>query len=102
MTTRSNLITEVIEPLIMGIILCSLVIPIGIVGYQTFTWLQTGQWVSFPVRWLWHNAQTSPHVSWVGVQAMLDWALDLPISGASVFILVIALCIVVSGSLRVA
>jgi len=97
MTTRSNLITNTIEPLIVGIFVCSLLIPIGTVGYQTFTWLQTGKWVSLPVRWLWHSAQTSPHVSWVGVQTMLDWALDLPLSGASVLVLVLALCIAVSG-----
>lgn len=45
-------------------------------GFDLITWLQTASW--FPLRL--GGLVSTPHVSWLGVQKIIDYALDLPLS----------------------
>ena len=44
-----------------------------IFGWQCLMWLMNGEWPSLPIRIFWY-----PHVSWIGVQVILDWIFALP------------------------
>jgi hypothetical protein len=57
--------------------------PLGIVGWQSFTWLKLGYWPSLPVAAL---GMEKPHAAWIGVQQILIYIYESPLS---VFLLVL-------------
>jgi hypothetical protein len=56
---------------------------VGIPGWQTFNWLQTGVWERVPVMLLWRQIGVSPYLTnWVGLQQIIFEALDMPVAFA--------------------
>jgi len=54
---------------------------VGIVAYQCFVWLSTGEWVPFEVRWLGeHLGWRQPSFGPGDVQQILDGILSWPLS----------------------
>ena len=58
--------------------------PVLILGYQTYHWLRTAVWMPLTVGhlWTWNNF-AYPTANWAGVQSIIYWLLDLPLSLAS-------------------
>src|SRR5882724_9925922 len=53
----------------------------GILVWQAFQWLKTGVWIALPLSTLMDYFEI--HVSagkWVGMQKIVDWVLDVPLS----------------------
>lgn len=56
---------------------------VGIPGWQTLNWLQTGVWERVPLMLLWRQTGLSPYLtSWVGLQQIIFEALDMPLAFA--------------------
>jgi hypothetical protein len=57
---------------------------ICLLGYQTFLWLKEGQWTPMPISSIFgilgFDYYSVIDVSWAGVQKILIWLLDLPLS----------------------
>lgn len=62
----------------------------GILGYQAYTWLQTATWPALPVSliWGWYG-HPLPTYEWAGVQKIVDWLLQCPISALCLGVVVI-------------
>jgi hypothetical protein len=53
----------------------------GIVVWQLFEWLKTGAWHPVPVTAAFDFFKVGhPVTNWAGVQKMIEWGLDLPLS----------------------
>ena len=80
---------------------CGMLLVSGMLAYQSWLWLRLGKWVLFPISTLWNAASASrPHASLLGVQAILDWALDFPISGVGFLVAMFGLCVALYGTGR--
>ena len=54
---------------------------LGLFGYQCVSWLREGAWTPYPVSWLWLQLDPKlPHAQWKGVDQIVQWLLDLPLS----------------------
>lgn len=72
--------------LLIGI--AGIVIPFGVLCFHVYSWMQYAIWPSFPVSMVLSYLEVPPpHVSWLGVAAILDWFIDLSI-GVVAFLLV--------------
>jgi hypothetical protein len=62
-------------------------------AYQALLWLKDGVWHPLPISWATRHV---PQTDWVGLQKIIDWTLDLPVSVLPM--LVALLCFVVAYS----
>jgi hypothetical protein len=60
---------------------------IGVFGYQVIGWLRDGFWTPFELRteweWLWAVVgmrAPQPQFSWLGIQKIVSWLLQAPLS----------------------
>ncbi|MBR1147079.1 hypothetical protein [Bradyrhizobium sp. AUGA SZCCT0431] len=53
----------------------------GVLAYQGYPWLQSGIWTPLPIS-LVFDYFSWPHrlKGWIGLQSMIDWLLDCPLS----------------------
>jgi hypothetical protein len=56
--------------------------------YQLYLWLKLGQWISMPLstvfQWLGFDYSSVTDFAWIGVQKLVVWSLDLPLSAMSI------------------
>jgi len=65
----------------MGILVLPGLIGPAIFAWQCFMWLKYGYWHPVPVTAAFQNLGIPyPTTEWAGVQKMIDWVLDLPLS----------------------
>jgi hypothetical protein len=58
---------------------------------QAVAWFETGEWPPYPVwQMLWDVGISAPASQWVGIQAMINWALESPAVAS-----LVVLCIIV-------
>lgn len=61
--------------------IAALLSPILIIGWQTLHWLQHGVWERWSVlRAMDYASIPVPHASWVGVQKIIYWYVELPLA----------------------
>jgi len=90
MTTQSNGIKKFGS----RIFHCGMLLVSGMLAYQSWLWMRLGKWVPFPVLTLWNAASAPrPYASSLGVQKVLDWSLDFPISGLGLLVAMFGLCV---------
>jgi hypothetical protein len=89
---REALLHVVLLPVVLfsGAIIFS---PVIALGYQVVHWLKHGSWLPMPLSMgTDYLGITPPRAAWVGVQKVVDWILDLPLSLALFVIIVAAAC----------
>lgn len=63
---------------------------VGVLIYQLYLWLKLGEWVSMPLStllvWLGFDYSSITNIAWVGVQKLVVWCLDLPLSIAAIML----------------
>ena len=61
---------------------------VGVFIYQMYLWLRLGQWVPMPLStvlvWFGFDYSSTTHIAWMGVQKLVVWGLDLPLSVMSI------------------
>jgi hypothetical protein len=61
---------------------------VGVFLYQIYLWLKLGQWVSMPLStmivWLGFDFSSVTNITWIGIQKLVVWSLDLPLSIVSI------------------
>lgn len=63
--------------------LTCLVVPIGIVGWQSYRWLQAGAWYPYSIDSVYSTmCPMRPLPSWLGVRKIFEWLLTCPLSAA--------------------
>jgi hypothetical protein len=61
-----------------------LLIAPSILGWQMFHWLQSAQWFPLPTSWVFDRLEIAyPHTSWAGVNVIIKYILDSPLSGVA-------------------
>lgn len=79
--------THPLEAIGFVVIGVGLLVPPGILAYQGLHWLRTATWPRLPLALAWDVAFIPKlRTSWLGLQAVLDWFLDLPLAFASLAI----------------
>jgi hypothetical protein len=69
--------------------------PLAILCWQSFVWLQVGAWPEFSTADMWAEIGWQiPQITWHGVQSIIDWVFDLP-AAVSVFFLGMAISLFV-------
>lgn len=72
---------------LIGALLC--LAAAAVFAYQFYMWLKTGAWVSMPVHvllsWFGFDPSSVSNIGWKGVQQVVLWLLDLPLSLVFVF-----------------
>ena len=59
------------------------VISIGIVGWQSYHWLQTGEWYPYSIDSAYSTMYPArPLPNWLGVRKIVEWFLACPLSAA--------------------
>ena len=87
-----------IEELGFVLIGSGLLVAIGVLAYQGIQWLRLAVWTPLPLALAWDAASIPrPHVTWLGVQTILDWVLDLPLSFLSLGVVLIGFLLVSVG-----
>lgn len=69
----------------------------GVLCWQAYEWLKDGYWTPLPVSkmFLYFDWPFPVITQWRGVQKILDWLLDIPLS-AAVFVLCIAVMVLIA------
>ena len=75
----------------------------AVVAYQIARWSKEGVWFSIPASYLLRAMNVSrPETSWIGVQKILDWLLNLPLSlwfcFFSLYFIAISYAMIVNGN----
>ena len=75
---------KIVEPIVetvLALLLCGILIGPGIIIWQGFKWLQLGQWISIPVSSVLIEFDIPyPDTKWSGIQTIMEWILDFPLS----------------------
>lgn len=56
----------------------------GVFAYQVYLWLKLGQWTPMPLwtllEWAKFDFSSLNNIDWLGVQTIIAWVLNLPLS----------------------
>lgn len=62
----------------------------GVLAYQIYLWLKLGQWTPMPLwtllEWADYDFSSLNNIDWLGIQKIIAWVLDLPLSLSMVVI----------------
>lgn len=79
-------------------ILLMLIVTLCIIIYEAYVWLKMGVWPDIPLSTtLYYLNLSYPRVEWLGIQKIIDWLLNGPISAWSFFV---GLLLIFIGSKR--
>jgi hypothetical protein len=69
-----------------------------IVVVQAFLWLRTGDWPSLSIRDALEALEIHPvPISWVGLQRIVDWLWELPLSGVLFALAIVVVLVLTRG-----
>jgi hypothetical protein len=74
------------------LILAGLLVPLCVLGYQSYFWLKFGDWLPLPVgNILFSLGVALPQSEWLGAQKIVNWLLDFPLSAVPLLLVPLGL-----------
>ena len=70
---------------------------LAVLGWQAYSWLRTGHWTALPIAKAFEYLEWPiPATTWGGLQKIIDWIFDIPLS---LTLFVLAFIVLVIGAI---